>query len=340
MTTGDLEDAALTYYLNQGSSVVLQDRDQRKKAWFFATKAAKRLWDSAPYYFKKADGVVALTAGVGTMPNDFAQVGTQGQLYLLGQRFRPLGYKPPDWIKFQIANAPQTGQPWAYTLFDQTPLGVPKILCWPQDDSVLDVLAYDKKTSELIDKPLAPNPTINGAGVLTGVYQYAATFVTPSGETEGGFLSQPVTAAAEKILVSAIPTWWGSTVTSRNLYRTAAGGSQLKLVTTLSDNLTTIFDDNTLDGALGVNIPLPAAAITGLEVFPSQFHESALYDGLVFLLGRAQGDGRDIRFSAEWDRQVQRMWEEVQQGQNTVNAFPPLHGSSGSGVWNHWTPPQ
>jgi hypothetical protein len=342
MTTAELEDAVLTYYLNQGSAVVVQDADQRRKAWFLATKAAKRLWDSAPYWFKKGDGQVVLTSGVGAMPNDFSTIGTQGQVYITGQRFRPLEYKAPDWIKYQIANTPQLGQPWAYSLYGQTSLGVPKILCWPTDNSTLDVLAYDKKTPELIDRPYpAPTLALNGVGLLTGAYYYGVTFVTASGETEGGVTSLPITAATNKILVSGIPTWYGRTVTSRKLYRTAAGGSQLKLVATIADNTTTTYDDNNLDGTLGANIPLPAASVSGLEVFPEQFHESALYDGLVFLMGRAQGDGRDIRFSAEWDRQVQRMWEEIQQGQNKINAFPPFPGFiSGHPVWSRWTPPQ
>ena len=49
MTEGELVDAGLQFYLNQGSSSVVQDADQRKKAWFYTTKVAKRLWDSAPY---------------------------------------------------------------------------------------------------------------------------------------------------------------------------------------------------------------------------------------------------------------------------------------------------
>lgn len=337
MTCGELIDAVLEYYLNQGSPTVTQDTAQRKKAWFNATRVAKRVFKSAPHWWKKTNASVVLTAGVGTMPSDFGSMGTEGHIYVSGVLYRPLVYRPPDWMEFQIQNNIQTGQPWAYSLHDQTSVGIPKIQTWPQDNSTLLIRSYDRTTPELIDHPLSATVATGAAGALTGVYSYKVTFVTASGETEGGYVSANVTATAQKIEVSGIPTWWGRTVTSRKLYRTAAGGVQHKLVTTLSDNLTTTFSDNTVDGSLGVNVPLPAAAVTGLEVFPSEFHEDALYQGLEFLMARSQGDGRDIRFSAEWDRYVQRLWEETQQGQAELHAFPAFPGGvSGHPVWSKW----
>lgn len=47
-----------------------------------------------------------------------------------------------------------------------------------------------------------------------------------------------------------------SAVTAREVYRTAAGGSQLKLLTTIADNTTTIFTDNLADASLGANAPV------------------------------------------------------------------------------------
>lgn len=46
-----------------------------------------------------------------------------------------------------------------------------------------------------------------------------------------------------------------SGVTSRKVYRTAAGGTQLKLVTTLADNTTRTYTDATADSALGADAP-------------------------------------------------------------------------------------
>lgn len=347
MTEGELLDAGLQYYLNQGSPSVLIDRDLRKKAWFYSTKVGKRLWDSAPTHFRKGDGTVALTDGVGTMPNDFSwSLGTQGQVYIQGQLYRPLTFRPPDWIKFRISQVPQLGLPWAYTLYPTTPSvaaqGLTEILCWPQDNSVLDVLAYDRLMTEFVDKPLAPNATVNVvAGLLTGAYTWLVTFVTARGETEGGFISNQITLAAQQADITDIPTWWGRTVTSRNIYRTTgADPTQHLLVGALADNTSTSFTDNIADGSLGAVAPVEAAAVSGLELFPPQFHESALYDGLQYLLAQGQGDGRDSQFYLQWDRAVQRQWEELQQGQNTVRAFPAFPGPvGGSGVWNNWTAP-
>ena len=345
MTTAELIAAGLTYYVNQGSSSVLQDPRQRRRAWFFLTKAAKRLWDSAPYWFRKANGTVPLTSGVGTMPADFSRIGTQGQVYIQGQLYRPLEYKSPDYVQFQIVNSPQTGTPWAYTLFTSTPSvraqGLQEILCWPMDNSVLDVRAYDRKLVEMIDAPLACNatPTV-AAGALTGTFKYKTTFVTARGETEGGFTSPTVSPSAQDVDLSAIPVWWGRTVTARNLYRTMNGGNDYFFLDTLADNVTTTYTDSTLDVALGAAMPLEADSVSGAEEFPEQFHESSLYDGLEFFLAKSQGDGRDRQFQNDWDRAVQRMWEEIQQGQNKINAFPPFPGFvGGNSVWSHWSPP-
>jgi hypothetical protein len=43
--------------------------------------------------------------------------------------------------------------------------------------------------------------------------------------------------------------------TSRKVYRTVAGGSQLKLVTTIANNTATTYTDSTADGSLGANAP-------------------------------------------------------------------------------------
>ena len=46
-----------------------------------------------------------------------------------------------------------------------------------------------------------------------------------------------------------------SGTTARKLYRTAAGGSQLKLVATIGNNTATTYQDTTTDASLGANIP-------------------------------------------------------------------------------------
>lgn len=103
--------------------------------------------------------------------------------------------------------------------------------------------------------PGALTPTLGAAGSLTGVYAYKVTFVAGATETEAWAVSASVTAAAQKIELSEIPISVDPLVTGRNIYRTEAGGSTYKLVTSIADNTTTTFSDDVLDTALGVVAP-------------------------------------------------------------------------------------
>ena len=80
--------------------------------------------------------------------------------------------------------------------------------------------------------PTAPtvalaSPAIAG-NIDNGAHRYGVTFVTADGETELGVISSAVTVADKtvngKVELTAIPLG-GSAVTSRKLYRTAAGRS-------------------------------------------------------------------------------------------------------------------
>lgn len=98
-----------------------------------------------------------------------------------------------------------------------------------------------------------------GAGnVDNGAHRYLATFVTAAGETQAGAVSASVTVANKtvtgKVALSAIPVG-GALVTSRKLYRTAAGGSTYLLLATISDNTTTTYTDNIADASLGAGAP-------------------------------------------------------------------------------------
>ncbi len=94
--------------------------------------------------------------------------------------------------------------------------------------------------------------------VDNGAHRYVVTFVTAAGETEAGAVSSAVTVSDKttngKVALTAIPTG-GSLVTSRKIYRTTAGGSTYYLLTTLSDNSTTTYTDNTADSGLGAQAP-------------------------------------------------------------------------------------
>ena len=74
------------------------------------------------------------------------------------------------------------------------------------------------------------------------------------------------TATTSRVRLTGIPIGPDDpvAVTARKIYRTAAGGSQLKLVTTISDNTTTIYTDAIADAALGADVP--TSDNSGLEI--------------------------------------------------------------------------
>lgn len=100
--------------------------------------------------------------------------------------------------------------------------------------------------------PAAPGNVDNGA------HRYLVTYVTADGETQAGVASAAVTVADKavngNVLVSGIPLG-GASVTSRKLYRTAAGGSTYMLLATIADNITTTYTDNIADASLGAGAP-------------------------------------------------------------------------------------
>ena len=109
--------------------------------------------------------------------------------------------------------------------------------------------------------PGAITAALAGAGagnVDNGAHRYLATFVTADGETQAGIVSAAVTVADKtvngKVSLTAIPLG-GALVTSRKIYRTIAAGATYLLLTTLADNTTTTYTDNTADSGLGAGAP-------------------------------------------------------------------------------------
>lgn len=120
-------------------------------------------------------------------------------------------------------------------------------------------LRLDSSQGEIA--PGAPAIALAGSGagnVDNGAHRYRITFITVDGETEGGTASNALTVADNtangKVALTSIPTG-GSAVTSRKIYRTAAGGSAYLFLTTLGDNTTTSYTDNIMDSNLGVAAP-------------------------------------------------------------------------------------
>lgn len=88
--------------------------------------------------------------------------------------------------------------------------------------------------------------------VDAGDHIYKVTYVNEHGETELGAASNTVTTDATHLQVdlSDIPVSTSGSVTDRKIYRTKAGGSNYYLLTTIADNTTTTYTDNTADADL------------------------------------------------------------------------------------------
>jgi len=108
-----------------------------------------------------------------------------------------------------------------------------------------------------ITAPIACVATLAGvAGVVdAGTHKYKITYVNDYGETELGAVSNTVTTVAgnQQVNLTSIATTSNGDVTSRKVYRTAAGGSGYSLLTTINDNVTTTYTDNTADSGLGAS---------------------------------------------------------------------------------------
>lgn len=107
--------------------------------------------------------------------------------------------------------------------------------------------------------PPTDTTTMNsgGAGVLIGDYRYKFTYRN-SQTVEGNPSTATVTFAATSVAITFVclpiaPQSWG--VASRRIYRTVSSGSTFLLVTTISDNTTTTYTDNTADASLGAVAP-------------------------------------------------------------------------------------
>jgi hypothetical protein len=249
------------------------------------------------------------------------------QVYLQGFPYYRLEWKAPDQIQAlrRTANSTSFGRPIYYTLQDRTTAGLPKIQVWPTPDIAYTLLVdnYVKLMPDLVDRPGAPTAVVGAATGLTGVYTYLVTFLTAAGETEAGLASNAITLANQKGNLSGIPISPAQSVTSRKIYRTAAGGSSYGLVATIADNTTTtLVGDVVADGARGAAPPTPATAITGTEQFPVDAQERLFVGGLKVMLATSQGDVRDNKWREEWRKDVQRFWGNYKQGRNEPLGMP------------------
>jgi len=113
--------------------------------------------------------------------------------------------------------------------------------------------------------PGTPSAALAGSGsgnVNNGTHEYYVTFVGPAAIdiSSAGSVNVADHTSDGKVSVTSIATGPTGT-TARKVWRTSAGTSGLanaKLLTTISDNVTTSYTDNTADGSLGTSAPTTA----------------------------------------------------------------------------------
>ncbi len=110
--------------------------------------------------------------------------------------------------------------------------------------------ASGRLSSNTTNIQVQPFPFVNGDGTRSWAY----TNVSATGESAASdilTIPGPLTGGPYFARVGAISVGPTGTI-ARNLYRTVAGGTQLKLVTRINDNVTTNYDDHVADTDLGV----------------------------------------------------------------------------------------
>lgn len=159
------------------------------------------------------------------------------------------------------------------------------------------VFIYNRKPPYLADKPWDGLPTaaVGAAGALTGTYQYIQVY-----ETADGYLHEPsdvasVVLAAQRATVTyADPGPVGEhKVKWIRIYRTEAGGADLKLLTRLTYTQAKaagfVLSDNALDGTLGEAY----VEQSPLVQIPDQYHHTVLLASCMSKAKRSKGDTRD-----------------------------------------------
>lgn len=132
---------------------------------------------------------------------------------------------------------------------------------------------------EVFAPSTSPAAAAGSGGNVNGTVKYLVTFITAYGETTAG-PSVSVTVATQQVTVSSLPigptitietvSGLPSIITGRNIYRTKQAGSTFFLLTTINDNVTTIYNDNTADTFLPTTTPptSSSAEVTMFEIWP------------------------------------------------------------------------
>jgi len=335
LTAGEHITTALRRGLNVGSEDVAYDAQLRAQAHYFLTLIRQEVWSISPLWWRQADGSVPVTAGdpSGPCPVDFNNFGTEGQVWLPDVRRRLHWMEPKAMDQARQANPSSQGDPTHYTLKSQSAVGIRNLDVYPTPGRsvTLSLLNYAKRLPPLIDSPTAPGVAATIAGPLTGSWQYRITFVHADGETDGGAASAIIPAAGNKVSLTQIATSPSRAVTDRYIYRTLDGNYDAYWFDwAMGDNLTTFYDDDVDDAFLGTAMPTLDLAVTGMEVFPEDFHELIFTEGLIAMLKANVKSAPIEMFNQSWKANVRRMWAD-QRADRHVSQVMPAYGSGGGG---------
>ncbi len=122
--------------------------------------------------------------------------------------------------------------------------------------SVNIVVDASDLTARLLNIDTAPGTAttlaVGAAGVPSGTYRYVITFAIMVGTailSESAFsaVEGPIDVVDQQIAMTNIPTSGTAGVNARRIYRTTDSGADYYLVTTINDNVTTTYNDNTSD---------------------------------------------------------------------------------------------
>ncbi len=130
----------------------------------------------------------------------------------------------------------------------------------------------------------------SGSGLNVGQYLYAVTFLSQGGETTPSpVASVTTTNGNQQVNLASIPLGATqpstpgvatNTVIGRNLYRSTVGGTQLFLLATIADNVTTSYLDSASDSALAGKPNPPLVNTSGVMLWPPYERDFAEYSNL------------------------------------------------------------
>jgi len=140
-----------------------------------------------------------------------------------------------------------------------------------------------------VTTPTVATPTAGGS-VPVGTHRYQVTFMYYDSEESNGSpisATETTTSGFQTIPLTNIPIG-GYGVTARNIYRDNNGDNNFLLVTTISDNTTTSFNDNIAQGSTPTPIPQ-------FNNIPPTFGKCALWLDSIFIA--PSGETNLVRYS-------------------------------------------